>query len=129
LIGAGDEIRLGPLYDLSSQLPYPELIDQRLAMKIGDEYDIPLIGSSEWHALASACALDSALLMSRVRQLADALPGAVSAARDQALADGLDREVVTTLAELLIQHANARRATLNAAGSKHRRSRKIPAPG
>jgi len=129
LIGAGDEIRLGPLYDLSSQLPYPELIDQRLAMKIGDEYNIPLIGSSEWHALASACALDSALLMSRVRQLADALPGAVSAARDQALADGLDREVVTTLAELLIQHANARRATLNAAGSKRRRSRKIPAPG
>ena len=86
-------------------------------MKIGDEYDIPLIGSSEWHALASACALDSALLMSRVRQLADALPGAVSAARDlEPSLMAWISEVVTTLAELLIQHANARRATLNAAG-------------
>ena len=125
LIGAGDEIRLSPLYDLSSQLPYPELIDQRVAMKIGDEYDIPLIGFSEWQALASVCAVDSELLMNRLRHLADALPDAVSAARDQALADGLNREVVTTLADLLIQHAKARRATLNAAASKRRRSRKI----
>jgi hypothetical protein len=62
--------------------------DQRVAMKIGDEYDIPLIGFSEWQALASACAVDSGLLMNRLRELADALPDAVSAARDQALADG-----------------------------------------
>jgi hypothetical protein len=27
---------VGPLYDLSSQLPYPELIEQRVAMNIGD---------------------------------------------------------------------------------------------
>ena len=127
LIGAGDEIRLSPLYDLSSQLPYPELIDQRVAMKIGGEYDIPLIGFGEWEALASACDVDSEMLMNRLRQLADALPDAVSAARDQALADGLNRKVVTTLAELLIQHARARRATLNAAASKRRRSRKIVA--
>jgi serine/threonine-protein kinase HipA len=127
LIGAGDEIRLSPLYDLSSQLPYPELIDQRVAMKIGDEYDIPLIGFNEWQALASACAVDSEILINRLRQLVDALPDAVSAARDQALADGLNREVVTALADLLIQHAKARRATLNAAASKRRRSRKIVA--
>ena len=125
LIAADNEIRLSPLYDMSSQLPYPELIDQRLAMKIGDEYDISLIGFNEWQALASACAIDSGLLMNRLRQLADALPDAVSAARDQALADGLNREVVTTVADLLIQHAKARRATLNAAASKRRRSRKI----
>jgi len=122
LIGAGDEIRLSPLYDLSSQLPYPELIDQRVAMKIGDQYDIPLIGFSEWQALASACAVDSQLLMNRLRQLAEALPDAVSAARDQALADGLNRRVVTTLANVLIRQAKERRATLNSAPTKRRRS-------
>jgi serine/threonine-protein kinase HipA len=127
LIGADNQIRLSPLYDLSSQLPYPELIDQRVAMKIGDEYNIPLIGFSEWQALASACAIDSEMLMNRLRQLADALPDAVSAARDQALADGLNREVVTTLADLLILNAKARRATLDAAPSNRRRSRKIVA--
>jgi len=125
LIGADNEIRLGPLYDLSSQLPYPDLIDQRVAMKIGDEYNIPLIGFREWHALASACAIDSELLMKRLRRMADDLPDAVSAARDDALAGGLNREVVTTLADRLIQHAKARRATLNAAASKRRRLRKV----
>jgi hypothetical protein len=59
------------------------------------KYDIPLIGFSEWQALAPACAIDSEMLMNRLRQLADALPDAVSAALDQALAEGLDREVVT----------------------------------
>jgi serine/threonine-protein kinase HipA len=127
LIGADNQIRLSPLYDLSSQLPYPELIDQRVAMKIGDEDNIPLIGFNEWQALASACAIDSEMLMNRLRQLADALPDAVSAARDQALADGLNPEVVTTLADLLILHAKARRATLNAASSKRRQARKIVA--
>jgi hypothetical protein len=89
-------------------------------MKIGGEYDIPLIGFSEWQALASSCTIDSEMLMNRLRQLADALPDAVSAARDQSLAEGLNREVVTTLAKLLIEHANGRRATLNAARSKRR---------
>jgi len=126
LIGADNQIRLSPFYDLSSQLPYPKLIDQRVAMKIGDEYDIPLIGFSEWQALASACTIDAEMLMNRLRQLADALPVAVSAAHDQALAEGLDRDVVTALAKLLIQHAKVRRATLNAAPSKRRRLRKDP---
>ncbi|MGA2411888.1 MAG: HipA domain-containing protein [Candidatus Binataceae bacterium] len=81
LIGAGEEVRLSPLYDLSSQLPYKELIDQRLAMKI-------------------------------------------SAARDQALTDGLNHRVITDLATLLIQHVKDRRATLDAAPSKRPRSRK-----
>jgi len=31
-------------------------IDQMIAMKIGDEYEIPLIGFSEWQALATGCA-------------------------------------------------------------------------
>ena len=36
LIDADDSIRLAPLYDLSSQLPYPDLLTQRASMKIGD---------------------------------------------------------------------------------------------
>jgi|HubBroStandDraft_1064217.scaffolds.fasta_scaffold40603_2 serine/threonine-protein kinase HipA len=124
LIGAGDEVRLSPLYDLSSQLPYKELIDQRLAMKIGDHYDIPLIGSTAWQSLASACAVNPEILMNRLRHLADRLPEVISAARDQALTDGLNHRVITDLATLLIQHVKDRRATLDAAPSLRRRSRK-----
>jgi serine/threonine-protein kinase HipA len=124
LLGAGDEVRLSPLYDLSSQLPYKELIDQRLAMKIGDHYDIPLIGSTAWQSLASACAVNPEILMNRLRHLADRLPEVISAARDQALTDGLNHRVITDLATLLIQHVKDRRATLDAAPSLRRRSRK-----
>jgi serine/threonine-protein kinase HipA len=124
LIGAGDQVRLSPLYDLSSQLPYRELIEQRVAMKIGDHYDIPLIGFTEWRSLASACAVSPDILMNRLRHLADTLPEVISAARDQALTDGLNHRVITNLATLLIQHVKDRRATLDAAPSKRRRSRK-----
>jgi serine/threonine-protein kinase HipA len=124
LISAGDEIRLSPLYDLSSQLTYPELIEQRVAMRIGDQYDIPLIGFTEWQALASVCSVNQETLLNRLRHLGDALPDVISAARDQALTDGLNRKVITTLATVLIKHAKARRATLNAAPSKSRRGRK-----
>jgi serine/threonine-protein kinase HipA len=124
LISSDDEIRLSPLYDLSSQLTYPELIEQRVAMSIGDQYDIPLIGFTEWQALASACSVNQETLLNRLRHLGDALPDVISAARDQALTDGLNREVITTLATVLIKHAKARRATLNAAPSKRRRDRK-----
>jgi serine/threonine-protein kinase HipA len=44
LIGSGSTVRLAPLYDLSSQLPYPDLIGQRLAMQVGKHYDIVRIG-------------------------------------------------------------------------------------
>jgi serine/threonine-protein kinase HipA len=125
LIAAGDEVRLSPLFDLSSQLPYPELIEQRVAMKIGEHYHIPLIGFTEWQALAAACAVNPGIFMNRLHHLADELPEAISAARDQALNDGLNHRIVTSLADLLIQHAKDRRATLNAASSKRRRSRKV----
>jgi serine/threonine-protein kinase HipA len=125
LIGAGDEVRLSPLYDLSSQLPYPEFIEQNVAMKIGDYYEIPLIGFTEWQSLASECAVNPAILVNRLRHFADRLPEVISAARDQALTDGLDHQVITDLATLLIKHVKDRRATLDAAPSKRRRSRKV----
>ncbi|HMI73794.1 MAG TPA: type II toxin-antitoxin system HipA family toxin [Steroidobacteraceae bacterium] len=125
LIGAGDEVRLSPLYDLSSQLPYPELIEQRVAMKIGDHYDIPLIGFTEWQSLALECAVNAEILLNRLRDLANRLPKVISAARDQALAGGLNHRVITDLATLLTKHVKDRRATLDAAPSERRRSRKI----
>jgi hypothetical protein len=64
------------------------------------------------------------MLMNRLRHLADRLPEVISAARDQALIDGLDHRIITDLATLLIQHVKDRRATLDAAPSKRRRSRK-----
>ena len=61
--------------------------------------------------------------MKRLRHLGDTMPDIISAARDQALTDGLNHEVITTLATSLIVHAKARRAALDATPSKRRRTR------
>ena len=123
LIGADNQVLLSPLYDLSSQLPYPELIDQRVSMKIGGEYSIPLIGLAEWHKQALACGLDPETLVDRIREMADVLPDAVAAARQRALQDGLNRSLVTALAAKLIEHAASRRLALQTLA--HRPRRKI----
>jgi serine/threonine-protein kinase HipA len=121
LLGAENQVLLSPLYDLSSQLPYPELIDQRVSMKIGGEYNIPLIGLAEWRNQALACGLDAEALINRLRQMAEMLPDVIAAARGQALQDGLDRSFVTDLATKLIKHASSRRAALQTVARRPRR--------
>jgi serine/threonine-protein kinase HipA len=126
LIGAGDEIRLAPLYDLSSQLTYPDLIGQRVAMKIGDHYDFVLVTAADWRALARSCAVDEERIVGMLNDMARALPDVVSAAHAQARIDGLSDQVLGPLAQRLIAHAAERLASLTAnrsSGSVRRRAR------
>jgi serine/threonine-protein kinase HipA len=127
LIGAGDEVRLAPLYDLSSQLPYPDLIAQRLAMKIGDHYDFALVTPADWRALARSSALDEEQILGMLTDMARALPDAVVAAHAQARAEGLSELVLGPLAQRLIAHASERLASLIAprsSGPVRRRARR-----
>lgn len=129
LIGAGDEVRLAPLYDLSSQLPYPDLIAQRLAMKIGDHYDFTLVTPADWRALARSCAFGEERIIGMLTDMARALPDVVSAAHTQARTDGLSEQVLGPLAKRLIAHASARLASITASrsgGSVRRRGRPSP---
>ena len=50
LIGAQGQVRLAPLYDISSALPYPDIQFQklRLAMKIGGKYKLQDITVRHW---------------------------------------------------------------------------------
>jgi serine/threonine-protein kinase HipA len=114
LIGAGDEVRLAPLYDLSSELPYPELIAQRVAMKIGDHYDLRRVGLADWRKLARACAIEEERVLTLLTDMAKALPDEITAARDQALIDGLSESSVAPLAQQLIDHVGERFATITA---------------
>lgn len=112
LIAAGDEVRLAPLYDLSSQLPYPDLIGQRVAMKIGDHYDIARIGFTDWRKLARACEIDEGRMFDMLDDMARVLPDHVSAARERAIVNGLSKNAVVPLARQLAAHARERRAVI-----------------
>ena len=114
LISAGDEIRLAPLYDLSSQLPCPELIALRVAMKIGDHYDISRVGIPDWRKLARTCTVEEERVLSMLTDMGKALPDAISAAREQALIEGLSESIIAPLAQQLIGHVGERLATITA---------------
>lgn len=114
LVSAGDEIRLAPLYDLSSQLPYPELIALRVSMKIGDHYDIWRVGIADWRKLARTCRIEEERVLNMLTDMAKALPDAISAAREQALIEGLSESIIAPLAQQLIGHVGERLATITA---------------
>jgi serine/threonine-protein kinase HipA len=124
LIDAGDEVRLAPLYDLSSQLPYPSLIAQRVAMKIGDHYDIARVTPLDWRALAKSCTLDEAQVFGMLTEMAQVLPDVVSAAHAQARTDGLAEKVLAPLTKRLIAHAGERLESITAPRSSGRLRRK-----
>jgi serine/threonine-protein kinase HipA len=117
LIDAGDEIRLAPLYDLSSQLPYPDLIGQRVAMKIGDHYDIARVTPTDWQNLARSCALNEEQVISMLTEMARVLPDVVAAAHAQARTDGLSERVLVPLVDRLIAHAGERLQSITAVRS------------
>jgi serine/threonine-protein kinase HipA len=106
LIGTEGRARLAPLYDIASILPYgfdPQKI--RSAMKIGGEYRIRGIGPRQWRKLAMALRLDADRLMTRISDLAGALPDALADVCRTAQADGIDHPLVERLAGRLRDRA------------------------
>ncbi len=108
LIGAADEIRLAPLYDTSSQLPYVDLVAQRVSMKIGEHYDIPRVSLADWRKLARASEVPEERVFTILSGMARELPDHISAACNQAIAEGLDKVVVAPLLDQLVAHVKER---------------------
>jgi len=89
-------VRLAPLYDIASALPYYDVKQLKLAMKIGSHYELRYITDRDWDALGEIAGLTAAG-SARVRELAgkvlEQLPLLVAELRDQ----GLSREILTNL--------------------------------
>jgi len=88
LLLAGPQVRLAPLYDIASALPYdgrylPKL---RMAMKIGGEYRVTATTGRHWRRFAQANGLDPQAVVDQVDGLAAHLPDALATAgRDPAV--------------------------------------------
>ena len=87
LLLAGRQVRLAPLYDITSALPYENERHLRLAMKVGDAYD--LVGyRNPWPATGIRLGLDGAWVTARAAVLCERAPAAFAeAAAEQAIAD------------------------------------------
>jgi serine/threonine-protein kinase HipA len=116
LLGAR-RIRLAPLYDVASILPYDDFDFQKikLAMKIGGEYKLSQIGLHEWQKFAREMRIEADELVERLVTMARRLPDEVSAACDSATKEGLDAPIIEQLVKELTERAGVCRKSLGAA--------------
>lgn len=70
------QVRLAPLYDVASALPYEQLDRKafKLPMSIGGEYRLDWIAGRHWIRLAQELQLDVDAVMARLRGLAERTP-------------------------------------------------------
>jgi serine/threonine-protein kinase HipA len=109
LLGQNGVVRLAPLYDLASILPYPsvDISKVKLAMKIGGEYRLRNIGLRHWRRLATELRLDDAKLIDRIRAMAQAMPDQAVAIQAQIVGEGLSHATITRLCTRLKTRAAA----------------------
>ncbi len=108
LIAPQGQVRLSPLYDLSSALPYARQIaprDATLAMKIGSKYKVLTIGAREWGKCAAELRIDFDAFRSRIQRMAGALPDAARQVSTEIKAQGIAHDVIGRLGEALAKRA------------------------
>ena len=104
LISGGPRVRLAPLYDIASILPYDDIDLQKvkLSMKIGGEYRLRDVQLNEWRKLARDVRIDADALIVRIAAMADRLPDELSTVRARAQGEGLDQPIIERLAARLV---------------------------
>ncbi|MGM4954316.1 type II toxin-antitoxin system HipA family toxin [Bradyrhizobium barranii] len=117
LLAGGPHVRLAPLYDIASILPYDDVDLQKikLAMKIGGDYKLSQINLRDWQKFARETRLDPDKVIAGLISMAEQLPDIVATVRKQAQKDGLDNAIIGRLAEHLIARAGQCRRLLGEA--------------
>lgn len=104
LLLSGGRVRLAPLYDVASALPYEEmhLPKLRAAMSIGGEYRLAGVSGRHWRRLAEQTGLEPDVVVERVSDLAarapDGLASAAGVESVQALGSGLPARLLDRVA-------------------------------
>lgn len=110
LIGAGGRVRLAPLYDLASILPYDEFdfMKIKLAMKLGGKYRVRDITGRSWEKLAAEVRLDKDEVAQRVRELTARMPDEAGTIHKKLRKTGMAHPVLDRLAERISANAKKR---------------------
>ncbi len=107
LIGGGGMVRLAPLYDIASILPYPHIDPRKakLAMKIGDRYGLSEVSLSDWRKLAATCRINEDRVIQRIQAMASELPDRLADEVKMMRDSGLTHRVIDTLVQVLPKRA------------------------
>ncbi|HUO04317.1 MAG TPA: type II toxin-antitoxin system HipA family toxin [Candidatus Binataceae bacterium] len=115
LLGGEGAVRLAPLYDLASVLPYRaiDINKARLAMKLGGEYRLRNISIRNWRRLAAEVRIAEDSLIDRIRSMAGEIPNHAADIQRQLADQGLSHPLIVSLARKLRERANACRSLLD----------------
>lgn len=107
LLLSNSHVRLAPLYDVASILPYDEfdLHKVKLAMKVGGEYKLSHVGLRQWQKFSREMRVDADKLIEELIAMGKQLPDEVNAVRARASKEGLTEAIIDRLAAQLIERA------------------------
>jgi serine/threonine-protein kinase HipA len=108
LLGAGD-IRLAPLYDVASILPYDQDPRLRSALKIGDTWELAKVSGADWAAVGSKLGLGRDAAIQRARDLRARIPTAIQQAAAETQIPERLRDRAIRIADLVSAHVEDRR--------------------
>jgi serine/threonine-protein kinase HipA len=113
LLLAGPQVRLAPLYDIASALPYGTHERKlRLAMKIGGDYRVYPVENA-WRKAAGELRIDPEMAVHRVRELARRAPDAFSEAAGKPEVVELGSPLPSRLLDLVAQRSKRCAAILD----------------
>lgn len=117
LLHARAKVRLAPLYDVASILPYapPELRRTKLAMRIGGKYRVNEIGLRDWLRFADEISVGPDFVRGAIARILDGLPDAANTVRKAAQREGIRHGVVSQLADAIAKRARSLARQLEAA--------------
>ena len=107
LLLQGDAVRLAPLYDVASALPYSDTHIPKIksAMKIGSHYKISSIRRHSWEQLAADTGADPEWIIERGRELANGVVHAFHDAADHPSVKALAGPLTAKLLQTIETHA------------------------
>jgi serine/threonine-protein kinase HipA len=102
-------VRLAPLYDVASILPYDQEPGLRSAMKIGSTWEMAAVSDKDWAVVGQRLGLGSDESISRAQAVRRRIPDAFrSAANERQIPDELT-ERANWIADLVAAHVQGRR--------------------
>ncbi|QOZ66550.1 type II toxin-antitoxin system HipA family toxin [Bradyrhizobium arachidis] len=107
LLASGPHVRLAPLYDIASILPYDHVDPRKvkLAMKVGGEYKLDQIGLRQWQKFSRETRADADVVTATLISMAGQIPDLVNDTRARAQKEGLENAVIERLAAALTKRA------------------------
>lgn len=110
MISSGGQVRLAPLYDVISLLPYPDQLhrDSSLAMSIGGERRLSQIGATHWERFGTDAGVGARVMVERAADIAEQTVQVVRTMREECA----ELPMVDTLMSAIEAHALACRDRL-----------------